>query len=103
MSWFARLRNLVQTDQHGRDLDRELDFHINERIDELVARGLSRTEATRQARLAFGHRQGLKEETRDVDTLGWLESMANDVRYALRGLRRFGRRSLSAGVAASVG
>lgn len=87
MSWFARLRNLVQTDQHGRDLDRELDFHINERVDELVARGLSRTEATRQARLAFGHRQGLKEKTREMDTVGWLESVLTDIRYAFRGLR----------------
>ena len=87
MGWFARLRNLVRTDSHGRDLDRELDFHINERIDELMARGLTREEANRQARIAFGHRQGLKEETRDVDTVGWLESTWNDVRYAFRGLR----------------
>ncbi|HWA16418.1 MAG TPA: ABC transporter permease, partial [Gemmatimonadales bacterium] len=87
MGWLARLRNLGRSEQHGRDLDRELDFHIGERIDELMARGLSREEATRQARIAFGHRQRLKEETRDVDTLGWLESAWNDVRYAFRGLR----------------
>ena len=87
MSWISRLSNLLHSARHGRDLDRELDFHLTERADELVSRGMPRSEAERQARLQFGHRQGLKEQTRDVDIFGWLESLTHDLRYAIRGLK----------------
>jgi predicted permease len=86
MSWISRLRNLLHSARHGRDLDRELAFHIAEKADDLVAHGLTRAQAERQARLSFGHRQGLKEETREAGILGWLESLVNDLRYAVRGL-----------------
>ncbi|MBK6779420.1 MAG: hypothetical protein IPG75_07545 [Gemmatimonadetes bacterium] len=35
MSWLARLQNLVRSARHGRDLDRELDFHLAELADTL--------------------------------------------------------------------
>ncbi len=87
MSWIARLGNLLHSARHGRDLDRELDFHLAEKTDDLVARGMPRRDAEREARLRFGHRQGLKEETRDAGVLGWLESLTQDLRYAARGLK----------------
>ncbi len=87
MSWITRLRNLLDSARHGRDLDRELNFHLAEKADDLVARGMSRRDAEREARLSFGHRQGLKEETRNAGILGWLESLTQDLRYAARGLK----------------
>ena len=86
MSWIARLRNLIRSEKHGRDLDRELDFHIAEGTDALMAQGLTRADAERQARIRFGHRQGVKEETRGVGILSWLDIVWNDLRYAARGL-----------------
>lgn len=87
MSLLHRLRNLFQSGRHGSELDRELDFHINERVDELVAHGLPRADAERRARIQFGHRQGVKEETRAAGIVVALDHLNNDVRYAVRGLR----------------
>jgi putative ABC transport system permease protein len=87
MSLISRLQNLLHSVRHGHELDRELDFHLAERADDLVAGGMGREEAERQARLRFGHRDGLRESTREVGILGWLDVLMNDVRYALRGLR----------------
>ena len=87
MSWISRLRNLLDSGRHGRDLDRELDFHIAERADALEGQGMERGEAERQARIHFGHRAGVREEARDIGIVAWLETSANDLRYALRGLK----------------
>ena len=87
MSWLARLQNLVRSARHGRDLDRELDFHLAELADTLEARGLPRAEAERAARRQFGHRAGVREATREVDIVAWLGTLSQDLRYAVRGLR----------------
>lgn len=87
MSWTTRLANLLRPARHGRDLDRELDFHLAETADALEAGGLSRAEALRQARLRFGHREGVREVTWEIGIVGWLETLLLDLRYALRGLR----------------
>jgi predicted permease len=87
MSWITRLRNLFESARHGREIDRELDFHLMEKADELVAHGMERPEAERQARIRFGHRQGLKEDTRAIGIIAWLDTVWNDLRYSVRGLR----------------
>jgi predicted permease len=88
MAWYHRLANLARARRLSRDLDREIAFHLAERVDELVAAGMSREEAERTARRRFGNPTALKERTRDVDVLGWLESILADLRYAVRALRR---------------
>jgi len=70
------------------DLDRELQFHVRERAEELQAGGMSAREATRQARQAFGNYTSQVERTRDMDINGGLESMARNLRQALRGLAK---------------
>ncbi|HEX7239934.1 MAG TPA: ABC transporter permease, partial [Longimicrobiaceae bacterium] len=87
MAWYHRLRNTVRSERLSGDLDRELEFHLAERIDELVESGMSEEEARREARLRFGNPGVLKERTRERDVLPWLESLGADVRYALRSLR----------------
>ena len=57
MAWYHRLRNLMRGDALSRDLDRELEFHIAERAEELVGQGMSEREALREARRRFGHVQ----------------------------------------------
>ncbi|HEU0076045.1 MAG TPA: ABC transporter permease, partial [Longimicrobiaceae bacterium] len=87
MAWYHRLLNTARPDRLSRELDRELEFHLAERADELMAGGMSEAEARRQARLRFGGPGVQKERTRDRDVLPWLESLAADLRYALRSLR----------------
>ena len=87
MSWLRRIRNLFRSDRHSRDLDRELQFHIAERADELAAAGMDRASAEREARRRFGNYAGQKERARDADIITWLGSFADDVRYAIRSMR----------------
>jgi putative ABC transport system permease protein len=86
MSWIRRISNVLRSNRHSRDLDRELEFHLAERIDELVADGMTRRDAVAEARRRFGNYGAQKERTRDADVLAWVDSLVNDVRYAVRAL-----------------
>ena len=88
MSWIRRLRNLMRREDLDRDIDREMAFHLREKTDELIASGMKPEEASLQARRAFGNRQIQKERVRDIDIFGSVESVAQDLRYALRQLRK---------------
>ena len=87
MSWYDRLRNTLRSERLSSELDCEMEFHLAERVDELVAGGMNEEEARRQARLHFGNPTVQRERTRDRDILPWLESLLADLRYAFRSLR----------------
>ncbi|MGB6523649.1 MAG: ABC transporter permease [Candidatus Acidiferrales bacterium] len=70
------------------DLSAEIEEHLNEKIDELVAGGMSRAEATRTARREFGNVTLLEERSREVWQWPFIESFFADVRFALRMLRK---------------
>src|SRR5690606_17308592 len=71
----------------SRDLTDELAFHIDERTDELIAQGLSESEARRQAQRTFGSYTLQKEETADMDIARSLEAFVGDLKYGARQLR----------------
>jgi predicted permease len=87
MSWKRRLLNVFRSDRLSRDLDRELEFHVAERTDDLMAGGMDAAAARREARRRLGNDVLQKERTRDADMLVWLDTVVADVRYALRALR----------------
>ena len=87
MSWLARIRNVFRSNAVSRDIDREMEFHLAERADQLAASGMRPEDARREARRRFGNYGLLKERTRERDLAGWLDGCAGDVRYALRGFR----------------
>ena len=76
------------------DIDRELLFHIEGRIEELVAAGQSRTDAEREVFERFGDLPTVRDECEEIDAMThrrrefteWRSALARDVRYALRGL-----------------
>jgi putative ABC transport system permease protein len=85
MAWHNRLFNLFRRERLSREVTKELDFHVTERTDDLVASGIPPREAQRQARRQFGSYALHKEDTWMSDLAGWLESLGADLRYALRG------------------
>lgn len=87
MAWWNRLINLARTKRLTSDIDRELAFHIEERVDELMATGMTEAEARREAARRFGDPLRHRERMRDADVAPWLDSIASDVRHAMRGLR----------------
>src|SRR4051812_23113500 len=86
MGWLRRLRATFSSSDG--DFDEERRFHIDERTDEYVRRGLSRDDARRAAIARFGNLALAKERTQDVDTFRWVNDLGRDIRYALRMLRR---------------
>src|SRR5947208_5282922 len=69
-------------------LENELRFHLDQHIADLIARGHKPDEARRQARLALGGPEQVKENCRDARGTRWLEDFFQDFRYALRTLRQ---------------
>src|SRR5438477_10434836 len=69
-------------------LEKELRFQLDEHASELIARGLYPDEARRQARLALGGPEQVKENCRDARGTRWLEDLWQDLRYAVRTLRQ---------------
>jgi predicted permease len=82
-----RLRAIVRRDRVEQELDDELRFHVEREADKLVRAGLSPSEALRRARIAFGGVDRTKEEARDARGTMLVESILQDTRYAVRGLR----------------
>lgn len=69
-------------------LEKELRFHLDQYTADLVARGNDPEQARRQARLALGGPEQVKESCRDARGTRWLEDLWQDFRYALRTLRQ---------------
>lgn len=90
MSWFSRIANAFRPSAVDRGLDEEMAFHIESRIADLVAGGMTRDRAETMARRQFGNRLRLREQSRDVKVLPWLDSLVRDVRLGARMLRKNG-------------
>lgn len=87
-AWPRRLRNHLHSDQVSADVDRELQFHLQERTDDLIANGMDAAEARHEARRRFGNLGTQIENTRSRTMFSWIDSTLTDVRYALRALRK---------------
>ncbi len=85
MNWWQRLWRRKHMDEQ---LEKELRFHLEKHARELIAQGHHPPEAWRQARLALGGSEQVKEQCRDVRGTRWLEDLAQDVHFALRMLRK---------------
>jgi hypothetical protein len=71
-----------------RALDEEMQFHIQSRVDDLVAAGMTRQAAEVAASRQFGNRLRIRESSRDVKLVPWVESVLKDIRFALRMFRK---------------
>jgi putative ABC transport system permease protein len=86
----------LRRDRVMSDVGDELDFHLQGRIDELIASGMSREDAEREARARFGDRTKVEAEVESIDLTTLqrqkvserLAAMWRDTRYAARGLAR---------------
>jgi len=88
MSWFTRLRNLFQRDRLAHEVEEEPQSQVEMRTRDNVVTGMRRQEDRDGARQRFGNHSMPKERTREMDLFGWIETAAQDLRYAVRMLRR---------------
>jgi len=72
------------------EIDRELRFHIDARVDDLIASGVAPDEARRQARLELGGVMQTKEAVRDLHLWSLVEGLLQDLRLALKRMKEVG-------------
>jgi len=70
------------------EFDQELHAHLEMLTEENLRRGMSSEEARRAARIRLGGMTQLKETNRELQRLPLLETFTQDIRYALRMLRK---------------
>src|ERR1051326_2941344 len=81
LNWF-RLRSLES------DLDRELQYHIDRRVADLIHSGVPEREARRRVALELGGATQIREEVRDIWLTRWLRDFVYDLRFSARSFLR---------------
>src|SRR5437868_4033972 len=76
-NWFRRARL-------EKGLDRELAYHRERRVSDLMLTGLSEQQASRQATLELGGVTQIQEEVRDVWLTRWMRDFVYDLRFSAR-------------------
>jgi len=87
MNLFRKLALLLRRDRFHRELDEEMTFHRAQAEEQFRAEGMTARDARRAAARQFGNAARLRERSSEV--IGFrVETVAQDLRYALRQLRR---------------
>src|SRR4051812_13330038 len=84
----VRLRSLFRRERLERELDSELQYHLDMLVEQHVAAGMSPEEARREARRVFGPVAAVKDDVRDRWLSRFAEIALQDIRYGIRSLRR---------------
>lgn len=87
-SWPSRLHNQWRSDHVGEEINKEMRFHLEERVDDLIASGMPPEAARHEARRRFGNLVHQKELTRERTVFAWLDSVVADAWYAFRALHK---------------
>ena len=92
MKWLnelaRRMAMLVRRKQFDEDMDEEMRLHMELREKEHAANGFSVEEAHMNARKNFGNALALREASHEAWGWAWLEHLAQDLKFALRLLRK---------------
>lgn len=87
-TWTVRLRSLLNKGQMERDLADELESNLQMETEANLRSGMTPEEARRRTLAKFGSLDSVKEQCRDRSGVPFIETIAKDVRYALRTLRQ---------------
>ena len=102
-TWLKRVRTIFRRRAMERELDAELQFHLDMQTAEYVRQGLRPEVARRNARQLFGGIHSIKDHVRDAWLTRLLETFGQDVRYGVRGLRTQPGYALAVAVTMALG
>ncbi|MGC2804247.1 MAG: permease prefix domain 1-containing protein, partial [Candidatus Acidiferrum sp.] len=83
-----RIATLFQRSKLNAEMEEELRSHIQHRADDIERSGVPRAEAERRARIEFGGLARYKEESSEAAGGAFVASLGQDLRFALRMLRK---------------
>ena len=83
--WLKQIRSRRRL---SADLSEEMQQHLEEKIEALIANGMPREEAVHAARRAFGNATLIEQRSREVWMWPLIESVWADIKFALRQLRK---------------
>jgi hypothetical protein len=83
-----RLRYWLDHSRRQRLLHEEMEFHIESMTQDFAAQGMPEEEARFAARRRFGNMTRISEDARFTWIAHWISDLAQDLRYAFRGMRR---------------
>jgi predicted permease len=85
---WMRLGGIFRRERRDHDFEAEVESHLQFHIEDNLRRGLSPSEARREALVKFGGVDAAKEAYREQRSVPWLETLAQDVRFGWRLLRK---------------
>src|SRR5262245_471653 len=103
MSWVRRVLNTLRRRTLDREIEEELQFHVDLRARDLQRAGVSAHEARREARRLLGNDSSLRDRTRESDVWVRLETALQDIRYAARTLWRAPLFTIAATLTLAIG
>ncbi len=86
--WRTRLASLFGRTRLERELDVELQYHLDMLTEQNIRAGMSADDARRAARRMFGPVDTVKDDVRDTWLSRFAEVLVQDVRYGVRGMQR---------------
>ena len=103
-AWWSRIRGTLRRDDAlDEEMEREMAFHLDMSTQRNLGRGMAPEAAKRQARLAFGSPDAVREEARDAYRARVVENILNDIRFTFRGFRRSPSFALTAILTVALG
>ncbi|MGH9632623.1 MAG: ADOP family duplicated permease [Bryobacteraceae bacterium] len=92
LTWFrlvtARIHAVFRTRSEDREFQQELESHAAMLAEDKIRRGMSPEQARRAARLELGSVSQLREEHREIRGVPFIDTLFQDLRYAIRMFRR---------------
>jgi predicted permease len=92
LRWLSRaisfFRNVIGRQKDELDIAAEVSAHLDLLIEEKLRSGMKPDEAKRAAQIELGGVEQVKEQVRDARTGAWLDTLAQDCRFALRMSRK---------------
>jgi predicted permease len=108
MSMLSRLIATFRRRKLENEIAEEMRFHLDARTQLNMQEGQTVEEARSAALRQFGNPMRQQDETREVDLIGWMETLGDDLRYAVRLLHKnlsftlFAVMALSLGISATT-
>jgi predicted permease len=85
---FRQLKRFFLREKWDEERSRELQTYVETEITENIARGMSSKDALDAARRKLGNTTQIREEIHHMNSLGFLETLFQDVRFAFRMFRK---------------